>query len=103
MKYLVQFEKWLPWRQDEPEELSFIVESEIESNNNIVLVAHRIGRYIQSKTIIIPLFKGEKIIVRKIGRKSQIKKGNEEIDIDRQDFTRYWSKCIEKKYKFIWK
>lgn len=102
MKYLAQFEKWFPWKS-EPEDLRSMVENEIDSNVAIVLVAHRLGRFIKSKTIIIPLQNNEKIIVRKIGKKSQIKRDKEELEIDRKEFNRYWYKCIDKKYKFIWK
>lgn len=102
MKYLAQFEKWFQWKS-EPEDLKSIVENEIDSNVNIVLVAHRLGRYIKSKNIIIPLQNNEKIVVRKIGNKSQIKKDKVELEIDRKEFNRWWYKCIDKKYKFVWK
>ena len=107
MRYLTKFEKWkFPWKNadsNEPEDLKSIVENEIESNSGIVIVAFRLGKEIKSKTIIIPFDKRERIIIRMIGYRCEIKKGNDVLELDKKEFTRFWNKCVEKKYKFILK
>lgn len=103
MEYLTEFNKWGLFKsQKNADDLLQIVELEIEKNSGITIIANRFGRQFKSRIIVIP-YAADNIIVKAVGSRAKIKKGEQSLDITKKDFNRLWRKCIEKKYKFILK
>lgn len=106
MRHLESIRKWSPWkkRQEETwEDLVNTIEQEIETNSGTTLVVHKFARQIRSRVIYIPLQGGDGIVIRRIGRRCQVRKGDLEFDIDVKTFNGYWRKCADKNYKYIMK
>ena len=106
VKYLQSIRKWTPYKQRmraTKEELMGIVDQEVESNQGIVLVAQKFGSQIRSRTVYVPLPGEEGILVRRVGRRCQVRRGSHEFDIDVKEFGALWRRCTEKNYKFILK
>jgi hypothetical protein len=104
MEHLIKFQNWLPWSKASKkiQDMRQLVEKQLDKNTNIVLFAYRYGDQVRSRVIQIPITASEKIIIKRIGTRCQISRGEEILDIEQKEFQSYWDKCISKKYKFIY-
>jgi len=104
MKYLRGITGW-PSKKGRQEETADDVMSqaqqEVETNAGITLVVHKFGGEFRGRVIYIPLPGGGSVVIKRIGKKCRAKKGALEFDIDPNQFTDLWSRCVEKKYKYI--
>ena len=104
VKYLQSIRKWSPWkerRKETEEDVMNIVAQEIETNAGTTLVVHKFGRQIRSRVIYIPLQGWQGVVVRRIGRRCQVKKGDLEFEMDAKAFNALWRTCTDKNYKYI--
>ncbi len=104
VKYIQNIRSWSPFKAKQREtaqDILNIVEQEVESNKGITLVVHKFGRQLRSRVIFIPLKDGNSVMLRRIGKRCQGKKGDFEFEIDMKTFNGFWRTCIDKKYKYI--
>jgi hypothetical protein len=100
MKYRF-LEKWNMWsKSDDHGDLRSLVENELETNDKTYMLAFRFGRQIRSRTIVIPLSETDKIIIKRVSNRCQIKHNDEIVELENKEFNKFWKKCIDKKYKY---
>lgn len=106
MRYIQHIKKWTPFkakRQETVADLMNIVEQEVEMNPGTTLIVRKYGQQMRSRNIYIPLQDGTSVMLRRVGRRCQVKKGDAEFDIDPKAFAAIWRRCVDKKYKYILK
>jgi hypothetical protein len=106
LRYIQKVRKWATckYRRQETEvDVMALVRQEVLNNSATTLVVHKYARQVRSRVIFIPLRDGGTVMVRRVGRSCQVKKGVIEFDIDLKEFNGFWMTCIDKNYKYILK